>query len=205
MAIIAVAFTACTDDNFLAEVTLPAEATGNKMVVDAYAHDFTFDIKTEGQWKVESNSRFLHVSPTEGTGNATVTVSVQNNQSDERKEGNLTIVFPGHEEENKTITIEQKYAGDYGENAAELHRLLDAAEKKAAGDEAVLKRIAFLKLGLTAGDYELAMCKAYYGGDSKKFRAIKTEMQQWIRKTMFESPFALYPASISRTSILNVK
>ena len=120
MAIIAVAFTACTDDNFLAEVTLPAEATGNKMVVDAYAHDFTFDIKTEGQWKVESNSRFLHVSPTEGTGNATVTVSVQNNQSDERKEGNLTIVFPGHEEENKTITIEQKYAGDYGENAADI-------------------------------------------------------------------------------------
>ena len=120
MAIVAVAFTACTDDNFLADVTLPAEATGNKMVVDAYAHDFTFDIKTEGQWKVESNSRFLHVSPTEGTGNATVTVSVQNNQSDERKEGNLTIVFPGHEEENKTITIEQKYAGDYGENAADI-------------------------------------------------------------------------------------
>ena len=120
MVIIAVAFTACTDDSFLAEVTLPAEATGNKMVVDAYAHDFTFDIKTEGQWKVESDSRFLHVSPNEGTGNATVTVSVQNNQSDERKEGNLTIIFPGHEEENKTITIEQKYAGDYGENAADI-------------------------------------------------------------------------------------
>ena len=97
------------------------------------------------------------------------------------------------------------YLNFYDENAAELHRLLDAAEKKAAGDEAVLKRIAFLKHGLTAGDYELAMCKAYYGGDHKKFRAIKTEMQQWIRKTMFESPFALYPASISRNSILNVK
>ena len=120
MVIIAMAFSACTDDSFLAEVTLPAEATGNKMVVDAYAHDFTFDIKTEGQWKVESDSRFLHVSPNEGTGNATVTVSVQNNQSDERKEGNLTIIFPGHEEENKTITIEQKYAGDYGENAADI-------------------------------------------------------------------------------------
>ena len=120
MVIIAVAFTACTDDSFLAEVTLPAEATGNKMVVDAYAHDFTFDIKTEGQWKVESDSRFLHVSPNEGTGNATVSVSVQNNQSDERKEGNLTIIFPDHEEENKTITIEQKYAGDYGENAADI-------------------------------------------------------------------------------------
>ena len=120
MVIIAMAFSACTDDSFLAEVTLPAEATGNKMVVDAYAHDFTFDIKTEGQWKVESDSRFLHVSPNEGTGNATVSVSVQNNQSDERKEGNLTIIFPDHEEENKTITIEQKYAGDYGENAADI-------------------------------------------------------------------------------------
>ena len=121
MAIAAVAFTACSDDdNFLADVTLPAEATGNEMLVEGYAHDFTFDIKTEGAWKVESDRRFLHVNPKEGTGNATVTVNMQANQSDERKVGTLTVTFPGHEEQNKVLTIEQKFAGDYGENAADV-------------------------------------------------------------------------------------
>ena len=120
MAIVAVAFTACTDDDFLADVTLPAEATGNEMLVEAYAHDFTFDIKSEGEWKVESDRRFLRVSPKEGTGNATVTVSVQANQSDDRKVGTLTVTFPGHENQNKVLIIEQKYAGDYGENAADI-------------------------------------------------------------------------------------
>ena len=89
--------------------------------------------------------------------------------------------------------------------AAELRAMLDAGEKKAQGDEAVLKRIAFLKLGLTAGDYTLALRKAYNSGDRKKFLAVKTEMQQWIRKTMFESPFALYPATISSKTLLSAK
>ena len=121
IAIVAVAFTACSDDDsYLADVTLPAEATGNEMLVEANAHDFTFDIKSEGAWKVESDRRFLRVSPKEGTGNATVTVSVEANQSDDRKVGTLTITFPGHENQNKTLTIEQKYAGDYGENAADV-------------------------------------------------------------------------------------
>ena len=114
-------FTACSDDdNYLADVTYPKEATGNEMLVEAYEHDFSFDIKTEGAWKVESDRRFLRVKPKEGTGNATVTVSVEANQSDDRKVGNLTITFSGHEDQNKVLTIEQKFAGDYGENAADV-------------------------------------------------------------------------------------
>ncbi|MBQ9337813.1 MAG: DUF4838 domain-containing protein [Lentisphaeria bacterium] len=89
--------------------------------------------------------------------------------------------------------------------AAQLRAHLDAAEKKAQGDEAVLKRIAFLKLGLTAGDYTLAMRKAHASGDRAKFKAGQNEMRQWLRKTMFESPFAIYPASISRKTLLSEK
>lgn len=116
-----VAFAACQKEPvFLADVKLPAEATGNEMLVEGYAHDFTFDIKTEGEWKVESDRRFLRVSPKEGTGNATVTVSVEANQSDDRKMGTLSVTFPGHEDQNKVLIIEQKFAGDYGANAADV-------------------------------------------------------------------------------------
>ena len=118
MAIVALTFSACTDDeSFLAKVNYPQEATGDKMVVDAWANEFPLEIKTEGAWKVESDSYFFTVEPEEGSGNATVTVSVQNNTRSKRKTGHLTIVFPGHEGENKALTIEQKWKGEYDENA----------------------------------------------------------------------------------------
>ena len=46
----------------------------------------------------EKESAFLAdvTYPEEGTGNATVTVSVQNNTRSKRKTGHLTIVFPDH-------------------------------------------------------------------------------------------------------------
>ena len=117
MAIAAVAFTACSDDdNFLADVTLPAEATGNAMVVDAWSNNFTLDIKSDGEWRVES-SDFITVKPSEGKGNATVKVFVEDNEEEQRLKGNVTIVFPGHEGQNKTLAVEQKWTGEYDENA----------------------------------------------------------------------------------------
>ena len=123
LAIAVVTFAACSssdDDKYVADVSLPAgtEKTSDAdILVKAGAHEFTFDIKTEGKWTVTSQNRFLRVQNAEGTGNGTVTVAVQNNRSDDRKLGTLLITFPGHESENKTITVEQKYLGDYGGNA----------------------------------------------------------------------------------------
>ena len=124
LAIAVVTFAACSSSDdvskYVADVSLPAgtEKTSDAdILVEAGAHEFTFDIKTEGQWAVKSQNRFLRVQNAEGTGNATVTVAVQNNRSDDRKLGALDITFPGHESENKTITVEQKFLGDYGGNA----------------------------------------------------------------------------------------
>lgn len=124
VAVAAVAFSACEKEPaFLADVTYPEKASGNTLVVDAFANEFPLEIKTEGAWRVESDSYFFSVEPEEGTGNATVTVSVQNNTRSKRKTGHLTIVFPDHEEKNKTLTIEQKWPGEYGENADILDKL----------------------------------------------------------------------------------
>ena len=89
--------------------------------------------------------------------------------------------------------------------AAELRKLLDRAEAKAGNDELVHKRIAFLKLGLTAGDYTVAMHQALKRKDRAGFLKVRQEMRQWLQKTMFESPFAIYPPSLSRQSGLAVR
>lgn len=127
LAIAVVTLAACSSsddvEKYVADVTLPSgtEKTEDAdILVEAGAHEFTLDIKTEGQWTVTSQNRFLHVKNGSGTGNATVTVRVENNTFEDRKLGRLAIAFPGHEELNKTITVEQKYLGDYGGNAADI-------------------------------------------------------------------------------------
>lgn len=126
LAIAVVTLAACSssdDAKYVADVTLPSgtEKTADAdILVEAGANEFTLDIKTEGQWAVKSQNRFLHVKNGSGTGNATVTVRVENNTFEDRKIGHLAIAFPGHESENKTITVEQKYLGDYGGNAADI-------------------------------------------------------------------------------------
>ena len=127
LAIAVVTFAACSSSDdvskYVADVTLPSgtEKTGDAdILVEAGAHEFTFNIQTEGKWTVTSQNRFLHVQNAQGTGNATVTVRVENNTFEDRKLGHLAIAFPGHEELNKTITVEQKYLGDYGGNAADI-------------------------------------------------------------------------------------
>lgn len=127
LAIAVVTFAACSSSDdvskYVADVTLPSgtEKTEDAdILVEAGAHEFTFNIQTEGQWTVTSQNRFLHVQNGSGTGNATVAVYVENNTFEDRKLGTLNIVFPGHESENKTLTVEQKYLGDYGGNAADI-------------------------------------------------------------------------------------
>ena len=126
LAIAVVTFAACSSSDdvskYVADVSVPATVPTTQegyLLLEAGAHEFTFNIQTEGQWIVTSQNRFLHVQNGSGTGNATVAVYVENNTFEDRKLGTLNIVFPGHESENKTLTVEQKYLGDYGGNAAD--------------------------------------------------------------------------------------
>ena len=117
IAIAAVVLAACEKEpDFLAEVIYPEEADGNTIVVDSWSNNFPLEIKSDGDWRVE-NSDFITVKPSEGKGNATVKVYVEDNEEEQRLKGNVTIVFPGHEGQNKTLTVEQKWTGEYDENA----------------------------------------------------------------------------------------
>ena len=94
LAIAVVTLAACSSSDdvskYVADVSLPAgtEKTADAdILVEAGAHEFTFDIKTEGKWTVTSQNRFLRVQNAEGTGNGTVTVAVQNNQQQDLRRG----------------------------------------------------------------------------------------------------------------------
>ena len=112
---------ACSDqtDNpsspeFFAEVTFPTLNEEGVLLLDAESSEFTIDIKTTGAWSIGSDRRFLRANPKGGSGNATVTVAVQTNQDIEAKIANLTVTFPGHEENNQTLIVEQRASFSVG-------------------------------------------------------------------------------------------
>ncbi|MBQ4162931.1 MAG: hypothetical protein IJD84_08660 [Parabacteroides sp.] len=115
-------FSACSDDDeldFVADVEFDTEQSDGAMLVEAWASEYTLEIKSDGAWVLETTDRFYDLSVKSGSGNATVLIEVEDNQGEERKVGCLTVVFPGHEDLNKEIFIEQKWAGDYDDNAAD--------------------------------------------------------------------------------------
>jgi hypothetical protein len=122
-AMIPTLFSSCVKDalEFKPEVTLPrdAEFEDGALLVPQWASKFNLEIETSGEWSIESDRLSLYPEPGEGKGNATVTVYVQENTSDGRKLGHLSIVFPGHEDQNKTITVKQAWYGDPVPNGAD--------------------------------------------------------------------------------------
>lgn len=118
-ALSALHLSSCRDEDFfVADVEYPQETIDNVLTVDAWASEYLIEITANGEWRIEKDSRFFRVSPESGTGNGTVTVYVQDNQGEERKEGTLSIIFPSHDDKNKELIIEQKCKSDYAEDIA---------------------------------------------------------------------------------------
>lgn len=120
LAVIAAFFlSSCSDEDFFnADIRYPGAADGNVLTVEAWASEYPIEIKTDNEWRIKEDSRFFRVTPESGTGNTTVTLHVQNNQSEDRKQGVMCVIFPGHENKNVELIIEQKYAGDYDSDMA---------------------------------------------------------------------------------------
>lgn len=113
------AFTSCSDDDaFKAEVEFPNETEENLMTVDAWDSEYQLSIKSNGAWRIEKYDRFIKIEPAEGMGDATVTIAVEDNRREERRYGKIRFIFDGHEDMNRDIMLEQKYAGDYDDNAS---------------------------------------------------------------------------------------
>lgn len=83
--------------------------TPSTMSVTAEAGTTTFNISSNEYWKVESNNPAYTVSPEEGTGDATITVTYPANEGADPVEVIFTILSDSGVE--KTVTLTQRVAG----------------------------------------------------------------------------------------------
>ena len=122
MAIAAVAFTACTDDDsILADVVIPEET--NLMQLERYSYELPFEIKSDSEWKIEfdfEDGQICYAMPDHGTGSQTVTLCVIDNPLEKRRGGEMFIDFPKDESKNQVIKLQQKSMSEDGENAVDL-------------------------------------------------------------------------------------
>jgi len=124
MAIVSVAFTACSDDindSILADVVIP-EGT-NLMQLERYSYELPFEIKSDSEWKIEfdfEDGQICYALPDHGTGSQTVKLCVIDNPLEKRRGGEMFIDFPKDESKNQIIKLQQKSIAEYGDNADDV-------------------------------------------------------------------------------------
>lgn len=84
------------------------DVTPSKLNVPAEAGTTTFNISSNEYWMIESNNSAYTVSPEEGTGNATITVTYPANESEEPVEVSFTVLSDSGIE--NTVTLTQRSA-----------------------------------------------------------------------------------------------
>lgn len=122
MVFLTLASASCSDDldGIKADVVMPDET--NLMELEKWSYKIPFQVASDSKWKIEIDGDLCYAFPEEGEGNATVTLAVIDNMEEERQHGELRIVFPEDPSQNKVFTLEQKWAGDYDDNAATIGR-----------------------------------------------------------------------------------
>ena len=80
-----------------------------------------------------------------------------------------------------------------------LAKILDRAERSAAGDDEVLARIAYLRRGTDAGRIEKKLGAAWDAKDRAGVKAAQEELRAYMRKCAFEEPAAVNPIWVTGT------
>ncbi len=96
----------CEIDIFQAGHTLEADSTS--LHFSARAGQLTFNLESDAQWVASSSDTWISVSPTSGSGNRTINVSVLANESETARTGSVVIGI-----EDKTVTVPVYQAGGY--------------------------------------------------------------------------------------------
>ena len=80
------------------------DVTPSELTATAEAGTTTFNISSNEYWMIESNNPAYTVSPEEGTGNATITVTYPANESEEPVEVSFTVLSDSGIENTVTLT-----------------------------------------------------------------------------------------------------
>ena len=124
----AIGFTACSNSeepsgtsakDTALSVEVMGKVAGDTLVFDMMDSTYDFKIEADGKWRIEDETGFIQsISQDSGEGDATIQMRLTTNDWKDRFVGNLHIVFPEDTSLNKTITVVQKYSGDYDDNAS---------------------------------------------------------------------------------------
>ena len=113
-------FASCSDNDIIANVTLPAELEQSQATgLENYSYTLPFEVKSDTEWRIEfdeSGEEIAYAHPASGKGNATVKLYVMDNLNAETRQGTMTVVFPEDTKKNKVITIKQKPKNGSDEN-----------------------------------------------------------------------------------------
>lgn len=127
----AIVFSACSDsgssssagDGLISSVKIDGEDVGDTLVLDMMDSVYEIAFEAGGSWKLLDKTMFIQkLGKTSGEGNATVDFRVAVNDLDEPLSGELIIENLDDTTQNKTITVVQKYFGDYPDNASTLKK-----------------------------------------------------------------------------------
>ncbi len=89
--------------------------------------------------------------------------------------------------------------------AAELRSILDLAAAKVAKAPEFLQRVNFLKAGLTAGEYTIALDNALKSKNKALFQSKLAQFRSWIKSTAMAAPFVLEPGILYRNTHLTAR
>lgn len=108
-----VVFVSCSDEKDIwIKPELPVDI--DVTMLDMWANDVSFQVQSNGDWKIETEGDWFYLFPTSGSGNTTVHISVLENNTQERKTGKVFLIPTTDSSGVQTFIIGQKSPEDYG-------------------------------------------------------------------------------------------
>lgn len=111
--ILSVVVVSCSDDEGIwIKPELPLDT--DVSLLEMWANQVSFQVQSNGEWKIETEGDWFYVFPASGRGNATVEICVLENDTQERKMGKVTLIPAADPSAVQSFNIGQKTAEDYG-------------------------------------------------------------------------------------------
>lgn len=112
------AMSACSDGNDI-DTAAPAFADRTAYMWDTACNSYTVEIRASGDWRIESEAGWLYIpeSEREGTGNAVVTIYVEQNPYEEERHTELRLYGSGGDAPSQTAGVTQAGTADCIDNA----------------------------------------------------------------------------------------
>lgn len=110
--IVGILLISCSDDEEMwVKTELPQDT--DVSLLEIWSYEVPFQVRSNGEWKIETEGDWFYVFPKSGKGDATVQICVLENETEERQTGTITL-STNNSSAIQTLKIGQKCVSDYG-------------------------------------------------------------------------------------------